>query len=37
LRLAVVRSEKLLVEAGIRFGNPEEGKVHRWKPLSSNG
>jgi hypothetical protein len=36
LRVAVVRSEKLLAEAGDSSGTQRKGKVCSWKPLPSN-
>jgi hypothetical protein len=37
LRVAVVRSEKLVAEAGDSSGIQRKGNVRRWKQLSSNG
>jgi hypothetical protein len=36
LRAAVVRSEKLVAEAGDSSGTQRKGNVRRWKPLPSN-
>jgi hypothetical protein len=37
MRVAVVRSEKLLAEAGESSGTQRKGNVRNWKPLPSNG
>jgi hypothetical protein len=37
LRVSVVRSEKLVVEAGESSGIQRMGNVRLWKPLPSNG
>jgi hypothetical protein len=37
LRVAVVRREKLVAEAGNSSGTKRKGSVGRWKPLPSNG
>jgi hypothetical protein len=34
---AVMRSEKLVAEAGDSSGTQRKGNVRRWKPLQSNG
>jgi multidrug resistance efflux pump len=36
LRVAVVRTEKLVAEAGYSSGTQRKGNVHCWKPLPSN-
>jgi hypothetical protein len=36
LRVAVVRSEKLVAEARDSSGTQRKGNVHRWKPLPSS-
>jgi hypothetical protein len=36
-RFAVVRSEKLVAEAVDSSGTQRKWKIHRWKPLPSNG
>jgi hypothetical protein len=37
LRVAAVRSKKLVAEAGDSSGTQRKGNVCRWKPLPSNG
>jgi hypothetical protein len=37
LRVAVVRSEKLVAEAEEISGTQRKGNVRRWKPLPGNG
>jgi hypothetical protein len=37
LRVAVVRSEKLVAEAGDSSGTQRKGSVRNWKPLPING
>jgi hypothetical protein len=37
LRVAIVRSEKLVSEAGKSSGTQRKGNVRLWKPLPSNG
>jgi hypothetical protein len=37
LRVTVVRSEKLVAEAGESSGTQRKENVHRLKPLPSNG
>jgi hypothetical protein len=37
LRVASVRSEKLVAEAGDSSGTQKKGNIHRWKQLSRNG
>jgi hypothetical protein len=36
LRVAVVKSEKLVAEAGDSTGTQRKGNVRFWKPLPSN-
>jgi hypothetical protein len=36
LRVAVVRREKLVVDAGDSSGTKKKGNVCRWKPLPSD-
>jgi hypothetical protein len=35
--VAVLRSEKLVAEAGDSSGTQRKGNVRYWKPLASNG
>jgi hypothetical protein len=37
MRIAIVRSEKLVAEAGDSSGTQRKGNVRRWKPLPKNG
>jgi hypothetical protein len=37
VRVSVVRSEKLVAEAGESSGTQGKGNVRCWKPLPSNG
>jgi hypothetical protein len=37
MRVAVVRSEKLVAEVGENSGTQRMGNILRWKPLPSNG
>jgi hypothetical protein len=37
LRVAVVRNEKLIAEAGVISETHKEGNVRCWKPLPRNG
>jgi hypothetical protein len=37
LRVVVVRSEKLIAEAGDSSGTQRKRNVHHWKPLPSDG
>jgi hypothetical protein len=36
-RVAIVRSEKLVAEAGDSSGTKRKENIRRWKPLPSNG
>jgi hypothetical protein len=36
LRVVVVRSEKMVAEAGDISGTQRKGDIHRWKPLPSS-
>jgi hypothetical protein len=36
MRVTVVRSEKLVAEAGDSFGTQRRGNARRWKPLPSS-